>query len=132
MNAFAKSIASFLTFLFFLSGSVGAVTAQNAPTSRIQRSEQLIRQERALRKDLDDTGKVYVNKVVIQGPELAGQELQELAAPFKNSWLSPQDIATLKGAIRDTYIKNGYEEAKLSITHEVSKSILNIKIDVTD
>lgn len=125
-----KDKLKLVTVLFFVCFLwEGASWAQNAPTAQIQRSQEMVEKERLLREEIKKNEKVLIKKIIVQGSPLSKDRIEEIIDPFKNHWLSKEDIDSLVASIRDACIKNAPKGASLKVSHQVYKNTLKIIIE---
>ena len=125
-----KILNSFCAILLLFSFVIqDACIAQNAPTAQIGRSQELIEKDRALRERIARDEKFFIKKIIVKGSGLSEEKIEEITAPFKNHWLSREDIDSLLAIIKNACIENGYQEDSFKIVYRVSKATLNIEIN---
>ncbi|MFH0876879.1 MAG: hypothetical protein V1863_01465 [Candidatus Omnitrophota bacterium] len=115
-------------FLFCLFGQ--AVSwAQSAPTASIQRSQDVLEQDKALRTRVEKDQKFYIKKIIVTGTALSKEEIEEITAPYIRHWLRKADFEGLVALLREACVKKGHDPDFVKITYQVHRSTLNISLE---
>ena len=123
---FCKSIV-FVLLLIFTSCNAG----WSQPTmGEINKTQQDIEMEKALRTEVEKGKKVYIKKIVVKGATLITEDqLKEIVLPFKNHWLGESDINLILESIINAYKQKGYEGQPSKISFRIKKSLLEINVE---
>jgi hemolysin activation/secretion protein len=104
-----------------------AIAAQDTSVSTITKSQDMIDKEEALRQKLEKDEKIYLKKVIVTGVTLVKkEEIREILQPFKNHWISKNDIQMIMDSITLAYKNKGYHDKLTEISYKVNKSTLHI------
>jgi len=119
----------FVSFLFLLLIANLAFAGQGMSTSTITRSQDMIQKEEALREKLDKNEKMYLKKAVVSGATLIDKEkIEEILQPFKNHWISKNDIGIIMDTIAADYKERGVYDKLENISYKINRSSLSIII----
>ena len=119
--------------LFLLLSANLAYASQDTSMSVITKSQEMINDEKAIRERIDKDEKMLLKKAVIKGITLVGKEkITEILQPFKNHWISKDDIQAIIGSIADIYREEGRFERIEGISYKVNKNTLDIKVKEKD
>ncbi len=122
-------------FLFILLGNGLIYASQdNNPAGTIMKSQEIIEKEKTLREKLDKNEKMYLKKAIVTGATLIDKEkIKETLKPFKNHWISKNDIQLILDSISSIYKDKGYSDKIEEISYRINKSTLTIKVkEITD
>lgn len=124
-------LAIILFFLFLWWGAKNICFAQTPPIGQIQRSQEILEQEKALREKLEQEEKIFIEKITIKGVTLlSAEQIKEIILPFKRQWLTKRDIEQLLEFIKQAYKEKGYSEKLLNLSYEIKKNrYLEIKVE---
>jgi hemolysin activation/secretion protein len=116
-------------FLFLLLSANVVYASQDMSTSTITRSQEMIEKERFLREKIDKDDKVYLKKAIVTGITLIDKEkIEEIFKPFKNHWISKNDIQIILDSITAAYKEKGCADKLGSASYQIRKNTLNIII----
>lgn len=116
-------------FLFLILSFSCLGFAQTTP-AQLQRSQEILEKERALKDKLEKGEKVYIKKIIVKGATLLNQEqIKEIILPFQKHWLTKNDIQQILALIERAYINNGYATKLKGISYQIKKRILEIQIE---
>ena len=123
-----RDLEIFLSFfsIFLVTASAYADTA-----AEVQRSQEIISQEKAVRDKIDETKqKTFIKKIAVKGVTLLSQaQIKEIISSFQGQWLTKKDIAQLLDLLKSAYKNKGYALKFLKISYEVKKNkILEITV----
>lgn len=97
--------------------------------SQMQRAEELIEKEEALRKELKEPKKVFVKNIIVEGVTLLSEdEIKEITAPFIKHWLNAENFEQIKELIKQSYQEKGYTNKPAEISHRIKKKSLIIEV----
>ncbi|MCX5693220.1 MAG: nicotinate-nucleotide adenylyltransferase [Candidatus Omnitrophica bacterium] len=119
--------------LFILLGN-GLIYAgqDNSPAGTIIKSQEMIEREKTLREKLDKNEKMHLKKAIVTGVTLIDKEkIKEIIDPFKNHWISKNDIQLILDSITAAYKEKGYADKLGRISYKIRKTTLNIIITET-
>ncbi|MDD5692567.1 MAG: POTRA domain-containing protein [Candidatus Omnitrophica bacterium] len=94
-----------------------------APTiGTIDRSQEMIREDEALRQRIGQQEKYFVKTILLKGSlKLPAQEAEELTASFQGQWLTKEDISQLIDSIKSAFQKKGIAAGRVNISYELKK-----------
>ena len=85
-----------LTYICLFVLVAGYAFAETPTIGSIDRSQEMIRDDEALRRKIEQDEKFLVNKIILKGNwKLSPQEAEELTIPFQGHWLTKKDILLL-------------------------------------
>jgi len=121
---------SAFTILFFMLVSFSPCFPQSPSAGKIEKMQQDLEMEKALRTELEKGKKVFIKKVILKGATLITEEqLKEIILPFKDRWLSGSGINLILDSITSAYKQKGYEGQPEKITFQVKDGNLEISIE---
>lgn len=98
--------------------------------SQIEKSQQDLEKERALRAKIEQEEKVFVKKIIIEGATLISAErIKEIILPFQKRWLSKEEILQILHSLTAAYKEKGYSDQPAKISYQIKKASLKIKIE---
>jgi len=113
----------------------GYALAEQGPTiGSIDRSQEMIRDDEALRRKIGQQERTFVKKIILKGGlKLPPQEAEELIAPFQGQWLTKEDILQLVDSLKSAFNKKGIAAASVNISYELKKDgVLEITAGIID
>ncbi len=97
-------------------------------TGQIQRTQEILEKEKALRARLEDE-KVFIKRIIVQGANLSTEEkIKQMILPFQKRWLTKKDILQIKDAISQIYQQEGYREQLVKITYKIINKELIFRV----
>ena len=107
MNIFASDIKKFIIFILFLSISfLNFCFAQTSTASSIEKSQEILEKEKALRERIEKEEKVFIKKIIVTGVALINKEkIKEVILPHENHWLTKKEILAILDSISAVYKK---------------------------
>ena len=108
----------------------GTCRAQDAPTAEVQRSQELIQEERAFRERMGGERRRYVEHIVVKGVELPPEELEAILEPFQDAWVTTGDIDRLIELIREAAIRHGYKKYRFGASYKMDEGTLLLTIEM--
>ena len=97
--------------------------------SQLERSQEMIEREEALRSKLENQEKVFINKIIISGTTILSEEdLKAINLAYKRKWLTKDDIQQVLELIKQRYETKGYPTDLLNIDYKIKKNNLEIQI----
>lgn len=94
------------------------------------RTQEMLEQERSLRKSLEEPEKFYFKRIEVQGATcLSAEEIGQIALPFKKHWLTKENIGQLIESFKQAYAKPGCAGKLSRISYEIRKTSLIIKVE---
>lgn len=122
--------AAILFFLFLGVNNRVIYCAEDASVSKIQRSQEILEKEKALRERIEKGEKVFIKKITVSGITLLKEnQIKKAILPFKNRWLSKDEIQGIVDLIIATYKQSGYSEKVPKIFYKIKKNNLNITVE---
>lgn len=128
MNIFASGIKKSIIFILFFGISfLNFCFAQTPTASSIEKSQEILEKEKALRARIEKEEKVFIKKIIVSGVTLVNkEEIKEAILPHENHWLTKKEILAILDSISAVYKKNGYE---VRISYVIIKKSLKIKVE---
>lgn len=103
---------------------------ETAPTAQIERSQQILDKDLALRDRIEQGDKVFIAKIIVKGVTLLTQdEVKEIIKPFQKRWLSKEDIQQIVDDFTQEYYQRGYFTQFKDITYQIKGKTLEIRIE---
>lgn len=119
----------FIGFLFLLLSANLAYSSQDTSLSVITKSQEMIDDEKALREKIDKREKMFLKKTVIKGITLIDKEkIMEILQPFRNHWISKDDIQIIMDSIAVVYKEKGYYERIETMFYKINRNTLTITV----
>ena len=116
-----------ITILFFCLSFVNICFAQDVPVSQIERTQEVLEKEEALREKLNQQEKVFINKIIVEGALLLDEEqVKEIILPFQKRWLTKDDINQIIDSLKQLYSQQTKQIPE--ITYQIKKRSLKITI----
>lgn len=124
-----KRITVIILFLFCLIGNNPIICFAQAPTaSQIERSQENLEKERALRETIERGEKVFVKKIIVKGITLlTGEQIKEIIMPFQKHWLTKDDIQRLLDLLRQAYQQKSQQIPTISYQVKERKLIISVE-----
>jgi len=96
---------------------------------QVERSQEILREEEALRAKIEKEEKVFIKKILVNGSLLLDKdEINEIILPFMKHWLDKTDIEQILGSFSQAYYQKGYAGLPIKISYQINKNILIITI----
>ena len=122
-----KKIA--ILILFLCLSSLNICFAQDVPVSQIQRTQEILKKEEALREKLNQQEKAFIKKIIVEGVLLLDEEqVKEIILPFQKRWLTEDDINQIIDSLKQLYSQQTKQTPE--ITYQIKKR--NLKITVKE
>ena len=120
-----------LTYICLFLLAAGYAFAEAPTIGTIDRSQEMIREDEALRQRIGQQEKFFVKTILLKGSlKLPAQEAEELTAPFQGQWLTKEDILQLVDSLKSVFVKKGIPAGRINTSYELKKDkILEITID---
>jgi hemolysin activation/secretion protein len=97
--------------------------------SKIQRTQDMLEQEKILRKKLEELQKIYIKEIAISGVTLLNdQEINTIISPFVKHWLTQEDLELIDELFMRAYAAKRQPEMPPKITYmfEDEKLIITV------
>lgn len=119
-----------ILFLVFLTGISAVSFAQvQTPLSQIERSQELIDKEEALRKRIYAPEKIYIEEISVEGAGLLSQkEIKDLVLPYEKKWLTKDDISQIINELNELYRNKGLTGQLSDISYQIKDKRLIIEV----
>lgn len=119
----------FIGIALIIFGIVSNLAAQSVPSaSEIERSQELLNEQRELNRRIYDEDKVFVERIILKGASaLTSGQIDGILGAFEQKWFSRHDIQGLIDAIEMTY-KNNNLPIKPQISYQVNNDSLEITV----
>ena len=120
-------IAFILIFVMNMSGVCFAQV--QTPLSQIERSQELIDKEEALRNKIEAPEKIYIEEITFKGASLLSEkEIKDLAMPYEKKWLTKDDISQIINGLNELYRNKGLTGQLSDITYQIKDKRLIIEV----
>jgi hemolysin activation/secretion protein len=117
-------------FIFSLKAVSLAVPPPSQEMSGQEKTREILEKERALRERIEKGEKVFIKKIIVSGITLIKEdEIKKIISPFKNHWLSKDEIQGILDSINVTYEQNGYYGKASKISYQIKKNSLKIIVE---
>lgn len=104
--------------------------AQDHTASQIEKAQQDLEMEKALRTEVEKGKKVLIKKIIVKGVTLLTEDqIKEIILSFKNHWLTGSDINLILDSITSAYKQKGYQGQPAKISYQVKKGCLEINVE---
>lgn len=98
-----------------------------ASPEQIQRSQEILQEDKMLREKIGQEIKVFIEKVVVRGADdLSKEEINNLALPYLKRWLKESEVREFIGQVKEFYAKRSRDDSSLEINHQIKNSTLEI------
>lgn len=132
MNLFKPSKISPYLFiivilLIYISSIYNSSSFAAPDVGQIQRSEEIIAEEKALRGNIEEE-KVFIKEITINSDySLSKEKIDEITALFENQPLAKEDLKILLDSIRELYIEEAGVKSPL-VSYAIDNGTLIITI----
>ncbi len=117
-----------VTLFYSITALKGICFAQVSP-GQIERSQEIIQNEEALRNRIEQENKVLIKKIIVQDADLLGaEEIKKITLAYENHWLSESDINGIIDLLKAAYKEKGYSQQPRKITFRIKSHILKIHV----
>ena len=118
-----KALGLILILIF----SYPAVSCAEIPSaSQLERARESLEKERITQEILEQAGKIYIQRIIVEGVTLLGdQEVRQIASSYEEEWLDREDIQQILDTFKQAYAEKGYE---ISVSYKIKKETLEISI----
>ncbi len=104
--------------------------SQPPSMGEIQKTQQDLEMEKALRTEVEKGKKVLIKKITVKGATLITEDqIKEITLPFKNHWLTEADINLILDSITSAYKQKGYQNQPAKISFQIKKGYLEINVE---
>jgi len=112
-----------LGFMFFGPQAERECFAAPPTSGTIDRSQDIIRQDEALRQEIEQEKKFFIEKIVLIGTsKLSSNEIKDITALLHGNWLTKKDFRQIMESIKVVYGRKGFNTSHLKITYDIKKS----------
>lgn len=102
--------------------------AQNITPDQIERSQEMLKEEEALRKRIEQPQKIFIKEIVLpQRCLITTEELKQVNLRFAGKWLSSMEIQELLDILTQAYQKAYPNNKSPQITYDIDKGRLMVK-----
>ncbi|MFA5096713.1 MAG: POTRA domain-containing protein [Candidatus Omnitrophota bacterium] len=125
-----KTIKAVLIFILLLgAGSLNFVLAASESPEQVQRSQEILREDKMLRERIEKDAGVFIKEIIVEGAEgLSEDKINEVILPYLNRRLRQNDIAGLLVIVRQMYVDAGHKATSFYLRHEIKGPVLEIII----
>jgi len=118
-------------FMFFTPQAVKMAFPSTITAGTIERSQEILQEDKDLRQRIEREEKVFIKKVIIKGAlKLSREEIRDIILPFENQWLTKKDIQRIIDSLKSAYQKKGIETSHFKPAYELKKAqILEITLN---
>jgi len=97
------------------------------PVSQIERSQEILEQEKILREKIEQEEKVFIKKIIVKGTtQVSEEQIKEIILPYQKKWLTKNDIQCLIDSFKECYQKQVQEIPAISYKIEGRKLIIEV------
>jgi hemolysin activation/secretion protein len=90
--------------------------------STIQRSQEMLKDDKALRQKIEQEEKFFVKAIVLKGAlKLSEEEIKDITVPFQGQWLTKKEIQQIIDSLKSAYEKKGVGPNRIKISYELKK-----------
>lgn len=117
-------------FIFILFFTFNCSFARDITPVQIERSQEILQQEEALRRKIEQPQKVFIKEIILpQGCLIPKDELEQINRRFAGQWLSSKEIQELLDILAKAYQKayRGSKPPRAACIIEEGKLIINFK-----
>ena len=121
--------AAFLILISLLC-SFNLSFSQAPSIGQIEKTQQDIEMEKTLRTEAEKGKKSFIKNIEVKGASLiTADQIKEIILPFKNHWLTGNDINLILNSIASAYKQKGYEGQPEKISFQIKKGLLEITVE---
>jgi len=96
--------------------------AQDITPIQIERSQEIIQEDKALRQRIEQEEKFFVRTIVLKGTlKLPEEEIKDIVPPFQGQWMTKEDIQQIIDALKSAYEKKGIKSSRINASYELKK-----------
>jgi len=100
-----------------------------ASPEQIQRSQEILQEDKMLREKIGQEIKVFIEKVVVKGADdLSKEEINNLALPYLKRWLKESEIREFIDQVKELYAKKSHDGISFEVSRKINGSTLEIII----
>ncbi len=122
-----KKVA-FLILFYFTLHPVFAFAQTEIP-SQIERTQQILQKEEALKEKINKPEKKLVKTIQVSGVTLVSiDKIQSIILPFQNRWLTEPEVESILASIKMLYEKTGFPNQPAEVSYKIEKHNLNIQV----
>ena len=121
-----------ITVLPFFLGVSSEITcfAQTSATGQIQRSQEVLQNDKTLRNRIEEEEKVFIKNILVEGANSISEDrIKEITRPFQKRWLTKKDILQVLDSIKQAYLQEGYAGQPADISYAVKGKVLKIRVE---
>ncbi len=109
----------------------GSVFSQTTTPARIERSQEILQEDKALRQQIGQEEKFFLKTIIVKGAlKLSEEEIKDIIVPFQGHWTTKENIQQLIDALKSAYAKKGIAASQLKVSYELKKGrILEITVN---
>ncbi len=112
-------IAIFMTLILNFYGSV---LAQTDTTARIERNQEILQKDNALRQKINQEKKFFVKNIIVKGAlKLSEEEIKGITDAFQEHWLTKEDIQQLIDSLKSACGKKGIPDSQVKVSYELKE-----------
>ena len=95
----------------------------------MQRAQEILEEEEALRNKLQQQEKFFIKNVIVEGATLLSEdEIKAAVLPFQKHWLTKDQIKQILTLIIQAYTQKGYPQGPAKISYQIQGKELKIKV----
>lgn len=123
-------LAAGILVLFLFVPLLTRCFAASTTAGTIERSRELLEQDKRLRQTIEQEGKFFVETIIVKGAsKLSEQEIKETIAPFQQQWMAKEAFQQLIDALKSAYRQKGIGPEQVKLFYELKKGgILEITV----
>jgi len=109
-------------FILFSSCAAKISSAASVSTSSIERSQEILQEDKTLRQKIEQEEKFFVKTIIVKGVvKLSKEEIGGIILPFQGQWLTKKNIQQLIDSLTTAYAKKGIETNRIAISYKLKK-----------
>jgi len=93
-----------LTYIYLFVLTAGYAFAAPPTAGSIERSQEILREDKALRQRIEEGEKFFVKTIICKGClRLSEEEIKDIAAPFQGHWMTKEDIRQIMDLLKSAF-----------------------------
>ncbi|MCK9603872.1 MAG: hypothetical protein M0R66_05905 [Candidatus Omnitrophica bacterium] len=123
-------IGLILVFLFFASnmGIICFAQTSAAPLGQVERSEELLNKDEALRKKIEEPEKVFIEEIILTGFTLSDDQIKEMISPYQKRWLTKNNIQDIIDLLREACQQKSGQAPEISFEVKGRQLIISAEV----
>lgn len=106
-------------------------TFAQSEVSQIERSQELIEKEKAIRDNIDQKYKTFINKVIVSGATLlTAEQIRQASSQIEGHWFTTSELQRISDPFRAAYENKGLQDKVGGIDCEFKEG--NLIVNITE